>query len=153
MSARPTVAYDHLGLKKVCCTEGTDALWKGAEKAAQRSKDLVSKGFFEVGPGAEVTASTMCMTDEGGKGTAIVDFFPLYYKKGPCEKECVKVHEGLHAWVCKDFGPVVLGAAGIGDLDEALAYMAEAVCLAKAANDGFIDADKEFSKYGPLPTP
>jgi len=87
------------------------------------------------------------------QGTAVTSFQPPFKKLGSCEKECVKVHEGVHTSTCKQFGPVVLGAAGIGELDEAAAYMAEAVCLAKAANNGFIDADKEFSKYGPLPQP
>lgn len=129
VDGRPIVAYDPFGLKKVCCTEGPSKLFAEPEEAAKKAKEFADKGFIEVDPGAEVVAATYCMGGEK-QGTAAVSFHPPFDKLGPCEKECVKGHEGVHVWVCKQFGPIVLGAAGVGAMDEAAGYMAEAACLA-----------------------
>jgi len=153
VSNQPTAAIDPLGLKKVCCTEGAEHLLKEAKKSAQRAKDLMTEGFFEIGPGAEVLAATYCGGQTGVMGIPTTSFHPPAKKLGPCEFACLRVHEGMHGWVCKQFGPIWVTTPAGGDMDEALAYMAGGVCLLKAANQGWIDPDEDFKQYGPLPKP
>src|SRR5205814_1845855 len=72
---RPLVFFDPLGLKKVCCTEGADKLWKDAEKAYKDSQDIMTKGYKEVAAGGAVVASTLC-GGAPGYGVPETIFYP-----------------------------------------------------------------------------
>jgi len=147
----PTRWYDHLGLDAVCCTEGPERLLEGATEAGRRGKDLASGRGLQAKGGSGPVGITYCGAGAvGTPGTPITLFEPVRWGRlGPCEKECARVHEGSHASSCRQFGQLV--SDRLADMDEALAYTIEGLCLLKASKNGEIDAEKEFPDLSPLP--
>lgn len=147
VGANPARWFDPMGLCRVCCTESADRLRAGAKAANDRANDLLQTGGFDVSLGSGPVGATWC-----GQGTPTTTFDPdRFGRLGPCEKECTRVHEASHAWVCRRFGMITSDA--LSARDEGLAYQTQAICLLIAARKGCIDGGQEFPDLGPLPTP
>jgi uncharacterized protein RhaS with RHS repeats len=92
VQGNPITWIDRLGLRRVCCTESADQLRDAGRQAFERSQALQNESAFDVGPGTEVAASTMCATGDNG-GVPVTTFEPPYRRLGTCSQECIRVHE------------------------------------------------------------
>lgn len=151
--ANPLRWFDPLGLRKICCQKTPEELLERAQDASNRADDLLAGHGIEVQPGSGPIGTTICGAPSVGVPGDPTTFFDpdRFPPLSPCEKECTRVHEGSHARTCRKFGLLITVRAN--NLDEALAYRTEAVCLLRAASQRSIDVDKEFPDLRPIPVP
>ena len=143
----PERFFDPKGLK-TCCTETSDYLIRLSQKLFKRSQDILAHRGIDLSGGGQVIAETFCGTGNNGKGVPMTDFQKAYKKLGKCEQFCVRAHEAVHGWICREFDMMSID----WEHNEGLAYSVEARCLADGANNGYVD-EKGFSDYAPLPKP
>lgn len=149
----PVRWFDRLGLEVVCCSEGKERLLQGAASLKERADGLRSGRGFDLQAGGGPVATTFCGgAGMGQPGTPETFFDPTRYGRlGTCEKECSRVHEASHGQTCRKYGLMMTDRAY--DLDEALAYLREGICLLGAAEKGSVDVDKSFPELKPIPSP